>query len=112
MVQSTKKPYVTSDTVFKVASAITLPGVPKAWATTLDRNLDKLPQGELSLLYVHAVQPSFYALLNDEVKFSVRYHDGAYQAGAKFELRDHAAGGIVQVLGHLSHRALPRRRVG
>jgi hypothetical protein len=52
----------------------------------IDRNLDKLPQGELSLMFVHAVQPSLYALLNDSVKFAVRYHDGAYQSGAKFEL--------------------------
>ena len=63
-------------------SAVTLA---QAVATFVDRNCGDIQEGELSLLLVAVLDPALYVLLNDEVKFCVRYHDGAYSASG-FEL--------------------------
>ena len=86
MVQSTANPYAINEYAYKTGKAVTFEGdtIVKAAAVLLDRNLDALPQGELSLMYVNSTQPTFYSLLNDSVLFAVRYHDVAYQSWAKF----------------------------
>lgn len=89
MKQSTAKPYAVNGCAFKVGNvpeALSYSSHLKAVAVFLDRNVDKVPQGELSLYLINAIDPALYAALNAEVIFSIRYHDGAYQSGAKFEL--------------------------
>ena len=57
-----------------------------AVAMLLDRNKASFHEGEFSLFYVHATDPVLYGMLNDEVKFCIRHHDGAYSSGASYEM--------------------------
>jgi len=101
LVQSEKKPYVKDKSAFQLGRAIngfwntfksgafapttvsyaafdTAPNMLAAVGDFMDRNIDAVREGELSLLLVNSISPGLYHLLNDTVKFAVRYHDGAY----------------------------------
>jgi hypothetical protein len=84
-------PYKRNPTCFMMRNHLTMAGksptdaLPAAVGEFVDRNRDDIQEGELSLLLLHVMDPVLYALLNDEVKYCVRYHDGAYSASG-FEL--------------------------
>lgn len=87
LVQSTAKPFERNDGCYKLASVVTPPGsttsthreaITAAVAACFERNMKEFPEGELSILLVHALRPSLYALLNQEVLYAIRHHDGAY----------------------------------
>lgn len=47
--------------------------------------VDGIAGGVKSLALIHALAPELYAVLSDDVKFAIRYHDGVY-AHNKFDL--------------------------
>ncbi len=48
-------------------------------------SVDGIPGGIKSLALIHALEPDLYAVLSEDVKFAIRYHDGCY-AHNKFDL--------------------------
>jgi len=77
--QSEAKPYVHTDTTYHCGPYLRGYDLTVfAVAELLDRNLKRIPEGELSLFFVQATTPGLFTLLNDSVRFSIRYHDGAY----------------------------------
>jgi hypothetical protein len=44
----------------------------------LSRNPDAFPDGELSLSLVCVLAPDLFAMLNEDVLFAIRHHDGKY----------------------------------
>jgi hypothetical protein len=85
MVQSTAKPYAVTENTYKCSHAQLVSPILIATAALVDRNLEQLPEGDLSLLFVQATSPKLWSLLNDTVKFTIRHHDGAYGT-SKYEL--------------------------
>ena len=78
---SEKVPFVTNAASMKYTHIPDIGGRDPAWRQTsylATHCAEDVPEGDLSLSLVYAVHPPLYEALNDDVKFAIRFHDGAY----------------------------------
>lgn len=82
MKRSEKKPYAQAEHVFKCRpytdKSTSHSSTIVAMAELIDRNLEQLPEGELSLMLIHTMHPMLYSQLSPRTVSTIRYHEGAY----------------------------------
>lgn len=79
-------PWVTSDIVNQFHKGTTDTPMGHAARWILKRNPDLIPDGELSLALIAGLRPSLLQVMNEDVLFAIRHHDGYYGA-ARRDLR-------------------------
>lgn len=85
--QSDAVPYEHGDEYQKIAATVKQGDTPveREAFYMLEHGLEKVRGGTQSLAFAYAVSPTLYSLLSEDVKFAIKYHDGAYGTGG-FEM--------------------------